>query len=635
MQLEYFWIGSYRNIKKQEFNLGGKRRFFISKNIGSTFTIAKEVNPSYVRNFFSLNSTGFSNITAIVGENGSGKSNSLDFIRGVISNGFTVNEFTGETIETEFIAIFSDSTDKIYILSNLGSSKFRFNFKYTKIVSVRDGMETIFYSPSYDFRIFPISNRPGDIDVSSNSLLEDDYYDTRFALKNVNQAEVHNYANSSRQIEFFLAMRLQTVINEKITIPEFVDIILQWNDFGTNSQDFHNTPYRFREFYELMDDKHRDEINILAGLEHDAKTKVDEIDLFEIKGKMFVSWAIYLLLRNLYANIERTNHFLMQGHVELNLNDLSDKNFEDVFNIFISAQNIFPKKEIISLIQNIHEVSMNLEEFNDGPQDLKVGRIRIELMSNLQKAYLEYERSMRDIAGGHMSYGFIDFDWHGLSSGEKAYLDLYSRIYYARKLIYERIYSKRSYPKIDKFPKNIILLMDEAELGFHLQWQKEYVKNLIDILPLIFLEEKPNIQIVFATHSPISLSDIPHSNVIYLKRVNGTAEVLNSVARPKHSFGANIYDLLHDGFYFNSGYMGDFAEGKIQEAIDWCLNSESKTGSAEIEKLISLIDEPLIKVKLSEMFSAKMGHSIERARLEKQREYIENRLKELGSNDTN
>jgi hypothetical protein len=36
----------------------------------------------------------------------------------------------------------------------------------------------------------------------------------------------------------------------------------------------------------------------------------------------------------------------------------------------------------------------------------------------------------------------------------------------------------------------------------------------------------------------------------------------------KKTFGANLYDLLHDGFFMQDGFMGKFAEKKITQIID-------------------------------------------------------------------
>ena len=77
MELLYVWIEDYNNIHHQGFNFSPKHRFHFEpakdedgKVTGGTLT-HEEINPNYPDNFFGEH---ISNITAIVGKNGSGKS---------------------------------------------------------------------------------------------------------------------------------------------------------------------------------------------------------------------------------------------------------------------------------------------------------------------------------------------------------------------------------------------------------------------------------------------------------------------------------------------------------------------------------------------------------------------------------
>jgi predicted ATP-binding protein involved in virulence len=104
--------------------------------------------------------------------------------------------------------------------------------------------------------------------------------------------------------------------------------------------------------------------------------------------------------------------------------------------------------------------------------------------------------------------------------------------------------------------ENIYLLLDEIELGSHPNWQKSIVNNLLVVLR----EFDINIKIMFLTHSPFLISDLPKENVLFLK--NG-----KSVKGIKHNqtFGANIHTLLSDSFFMEDGLMGEFAKGKINQ----------------------------------------------------------------------
>ena len=58
-----------------------------------------------------------------------------------------------------------------------------------------------------------------------------------------------------------------------------------------------------------------------------------------------------------------------------------------------------------------------------------------------------------------------------------------------------------------------------------------------------------NINILFITHSPFILSDIPKQNVLFLE--NGKP----SEKKNMNTFGANITDLLADSFFIEDGLM--------------------------------------------------------------------------------
>ncbi len=192
-----------------------------------------------------------------------------------------------------------------------------------------------------------------------------------------------------------------------------------------------------------------------------------------------------------------------------------------------------------------------------------------------------------------------------LSSGENALLNLFSRIY-------NFLESNLKEPKFRKLSDHYILLLDEADLTFHPTWKKKYVKALIKILPHIFneLENKPSLQIIFTTHDPLTLSDLPNTNVIYLERktYEDKTKILNvnDPNRPSKTFGANISDLLADSFFIEESLIGNFAFDKIQESIVWLSNKEDITAADYHKKLIQIIDEPIVQQKLAEMYDDKM-----------------------------
>ncbi|WP_166783786.1 AAA family ATPase [Flavobacterium psychrophilum] len=214
-----------------------------------------------------------------------------------------------------------------------------------------------------------------------------------------------------------------------------------------------------------------------------------------------------------------------------------------------------------------------------------------------------------------------------LSSGEIAMLNLFSRIfdYFDNKLLHIQTEKKHAI---------YLLLLDEADLGFHPQWKKNFVTILVTFIKDFFTKIGSEVQIVFTTHDPLTLSDLPNYNIVYLdKDINGKSEIIkyDDLKRPKKSFAANITELLADSFFVKEGLIGKFASDKIDETIKWLNSKENKSDAEYHKRLIQNIDEPIIQRKLAEMYSEKMKENLSKELLQQEIEILTDRLNKLKS----
>lgn len=110
---------------------------------------------------------------------------------------------------------------------------------------------------------------------------------------------------------------------------------------------------------------------------------------------------------------------------------------------------------------------------------------------------------------------------------------------------------------------HINLVLDEAELYYHPEYQRRYIKMLLETLSWCnFSRERiRSINIIVVTHSPFILSDVVNDNVLYL--VNGEPK-----KQENESFGANYYDLLYNSFFFEKNAIGEIASEVISELIE-------------------------------------------------------------------
>lgn len=179
----------------------------------------------------------------------------------------------------------------------------------------------------------------------------------------------------------------------------------------------------------------------------------------------------------------------------------------------------------------------------------------------------------------------------GMSSGERALLNIMSRICFASQI-------ENYMPgKGIHWNTNILLLIDEIDLYLHPEWQRRIVRDLLSLLRRQF--KGHYFQIILTSHSPIVLSDIPVENCIFLKkRSDGT---VCQEKRNTQTFGANIYTLYKDAFFLSDDKlaMGEFAQNKINQWIDKI--ETGKFSEEEANKIIGLIGEPLVRRNVEKM----------------------------------
>ncbi len=190
--------------------------------------------------------------------------------------------------------------------------------------------------------------------------------------------------------------------------------------------------------------------------------------------------------------------------------------------------------------------------------------------------------------------------------------------------------------------KNINIILEEIELYFHPEMQRNFINDILESISGIELNKISSINFCFVSHSPFILSDIPKENIMFLENLNNKAiQVFNDTS----TFGANIHDLLKDGFFMKKGSIGEFAKKKITETIQWLnlIREEKEKKEKSIkndfeqlskekeyhENIIEIIDEPIIKTKLLEMYSEIFGNDERKKHIKLEIEKLNNELKSL------
>lgn len=163
-----------------------------------------------------------------------------------------------------------------------------------------------------------------------------------------------------------------------------------------------------------------------------------------------------------------------------------------------------------------------------------------------------------------------------LSSGEEAMLNLFSSLYDAIELKPQK-YSNIKSPSL--------LLLDEAEIGFHPEWQRNYIKTLLDFVNALSRVSEHDYQIVITSHSPMLLSDIPVNCCNFLRKEKvGDYEFMTTNVRntQRQTFARNVFELYRNSFFLEDGLIGTFAVEKLQKLEKECIEGTAKESEIKL-----------------------------------------------------
>lgn len=276
-----------------------------------------------------------------------------------------------------------------------------------------------------------------------------------------------------------------------------------------------------------------------------------------------------------------------RSHITLKIRQTLDyiAHYEESPLTNIEKQSKYPQKISAALAQYGYDYYLDAQEFNHhiDPKSEFAATVPPPIF------YLDYLIS-RDGAGC--------YPFSRMSSGERQLLNTSSAITYHLKNI-DR--SKSTPTKIAY--TNINVILEEVELYFHPEFQRQFVNYLLTQIANVHFNRDLAINLVFVTHSPFILSDIPRQNVLFLK--SGAPDR----SMQEDTFGANIHTMLQSGFFLNSVPIGDFAKVKINRMFA-LLNQSTAISEEEMDRLYSeipLVSEPLLRGQLMNLYQQRHG----------------------------
>lgn len=189
-----------------------------------------------------------------------------------------------------------------------------------------------------------------------------------------------------------------------------------------------------------------------------------------------------------------------------------------------------------------------------------------------------------------------DVPFDTISVGEKQYINMVGTFVYHILNVLSVKKEKNALPY-----GNIFCIVDEAELSFHPEFQKDFVFNFIDVIQRLKLNKVFSFNILIATHSPFILSDIPSSNILYLEKGSPKDVQLDT-------FAANVNDILANSFFLENGFTGKFAQKKINKALNRVSGKKNQKAIENLKNISSLIGDEILKNAIQMLLNSQDGN---------------------------
>lgn len=619
----YFWINKYKHINKTGFNLSSKYDFkFVEdinvsneNKISGKLLCEKLENPKIFHD-------SISDIKAIIGENGSGKSTLIEaLIQNIMTK--TSSYFDGFIVTDKFVfnrsgIYFAESINEITFLdlkliSNYDLVNYDRNGLTRKVLTeeeikyYNDGQiatrhlnnsSIIHYSPLLNVdRISNIEGLAGSsktwetnywhyYDFTTENCIVDDYNtlsisESNYYISGESELLAHKSAESKRNLEF-LSDEIFKELPFKNNIKK---ITIRLNDF-------------YQRFWESIDSYFKSDNDILGNIEeviYSIKKKDNNNKESELESNIFIS-LIYGALK--YEYRENMN-FGNRGDSNALISTIQTftksikkaKSNEEKLYLFLEKAN-FPRQSNKMLIKKIKRaikfVLKCTEISTRNNYDFSISLSNPKAIKDfLNLFYNEFQFDERSFV-----FEIFSIEFKGLSSGEKNLLSMFSRF-------------KRAADTIIESQSDIIFILDEPEVMLHPQWQVSFINLLNNHLHKLFPNKK--LQIIISSHSPMLISDLPKTNILFLEKDKKTGNCkVAELKTMQNTFGANIHSLYSDAFFLKDkgGAMGEFAKKTIKNVIKE-LDKDFPTNKIHLKIIIDQIGEPLIRNQLTNLFYKK------------------------------
>lgn len=516
-------------------------------------------------------------LTAIVGNNGSGKTSALRFLLNAVLSG-SAHEISGFVVtEAANKSLCVYHSEDVRVEPNVPGIQVKLQKGWPTIETFLYGGHVNILSSVDDIITTELD---GLVNATEGYLLTADlmHYGREMSTNGQfsfrDHATAFNYQNQWRVCNFLA--QYDGPLKSLLNLPEYVLVLP--NTAG---------------LWSLMHRLNKEERVEYPRLEHAKEWTFREFRLTEL--------IYYSMINYISDGLGERKHW--EGYMNTWGNTIAEQYHGDIVGLFrqyIDNQHLKQNDHYRVWLEYIYEVVENVNAHCKFDDRSLYHYFYFKVEDESMKTFLGWlQGNQMFIASRYfdMHYAHDVDDYTILSSGEKAMLDMYSRIY-------DTLISRHQHDSNYSWPT--LFVFDEAEIGFHPEWQRSYVKNIT-----LFLEDMakmasdlhrhyhPNApdfhyQVILTSHSPIILSDIPSQCAIMLRRKRDENRTENLSVTRKQTFGTNIFELYKDSFFLEEGLVGKFATDYIQQ-LDKDIESVTPGNKEKLKKKVMLVGDRVVR----------------------------------------
>lgn len=527
MKVCFVWVAKFKNLINYDVNLSSDYTYTYNHD---THFLWRENNDALPNDIFG---ESVSDITGILGINGAGKTNTLELICLTLKS--------KDKINGDYIVIYEKNNQLRYISSFEKNIDVFFSLQRKYDHKELNDLHVIFFSNVFDKNYLDLGKNVSDVSVNNKN-------NPRTMAMNRTSLDVDILSD----VRFIKSEEFNKL---ELELPRKLDIKVERSPKNQMRQ-------RFRDV-DSIEDKCLKNLNDFfqeSRKRHKLKNGLEVICLnIKISFLMFLVSVDSSIGLNTSTNCSESDFLIVLDNI-LNTSLNNDLNINDV---------IYELKKINS------NYSLKFQQWNDSFTYDEI----FDVLLSLEHLFQEMGMEIDDTIKGQRSIFSIDFDrtapwwyeriafiitslryssiaWSGISSGQRAYLNLFSSIWGAL--------SNNQNNYSDK--EGVLICIDEGDLYLHPQWQIEFIERLVTCLPKI---SGGKVQIIITTHSPILVTDLPVQCISVLGNENSNTQRLTSCGGGLHprnqTFGANIYDIYSYLFGMNRQRTGSISSKYIKK----------------------------------------------------------------------